>query len=168
VQAESSYEYLRRAPVTSGDPMEDRLSAFTDRTAAWFRSHPEYLSDSRQNSRVQAAHHFAVADGLTPDTDEYFAHCEKTLNLRGGNGNRGNGRSSGGGMRGGMSDIVPSDPRTHVQGNRVYLTENEKRIAQDGTLTWNYGPKKGQPLGLEEFSRRKAAMVKTPGWYDKI
>ena len=30
--------------------------------------------------------------------------------------------------------------------------------ATDGTLTWNHGPKRGQPIGIAEFARRKAAM----------
>jgi len=167
LQAESQHEYLKRAPVSSGNAFEDHLSQFTDRTASWMRQHKDFVTDSRKNAKMVGAHHMAVSDGLEPDTSEYFSHVEKQLGIRsGGNG----GSNNRGGNMQRNSNIDPSDVRTHVQdgGKSVYLTAGERKTATDGTLTWATGPNKGKPLGLQEFSRRKAAMIASGGWYDKI
>jgi hypothetical protein len=161
--AEAWQEALRQYRPTSSDPFEDHLAKFTAPTAQWMREHKDWVEDPRKNSKLIGAHHIAVGDGEIPDTPSYFAHVEKTIGLQG------NGRSSGGSVsRGRMDGVNPADARTHVNGDSVYLTANERKIATDGTLTWNHGPKKGLPLGLEEFARRKREMVKTPGWYDKL
>jgi hypothetical protein len=110
---EMAHQQLQHAPISSGDPVEDRLTAFTDRTADWFRSHPEFLTDPRKNARAQGAHHMALSEGLVPDTDEYIAFCEKTLGIRGG----GNGSRNGSGNMQrdrGSSKINPGDFNSHV------------------------------------------------------
>jgi hypothetical protein len=153
---------VERAPISSGDPFEDHLAQHTPRTAEWMREHKDWVTDPRRNSKLIGAHHMAIAEGLDPDSDAYFDHCERTLGLRGGG-------SRGGNMRSGSSDINPSDVNTHVQngGKSVYLTENEKKIATDGTLVWNYGPNKGKPLGTAEFAKRKAAQI-AAGLHNKL
>jgi hypothetical protein len=49
---------------------------------------------------------------------------------------------------------------------RVSLTQGEIQNATDGTLQWNYDDpsgknrwKKGDPIGVNEMARRKAAMA---------
>jgi hypothetical protein len=162
---ENQAEHIARTPVRSGDNFEDHLSQFTSRTADWMRDHRDWVEDPKKNSKLIGAHNFAIAEGLTPDTDEYFSHVEKMIGLRSGGGS-----SRSGSMRSGSSDINPNDVNTHVRdgGKSVYLTPGERKTATDGTLTWATGPNKGKPLGLQEFSRRKAAMIASGGYYDKI
>jgi hypothetical protein len=52
------------------------------------------------------------------------------------------------------------------------MTKGEHRAATE-TLTWNYDSldgkhKRGSPLGVEEYLRRKGIMSKQSGWYDKL
>jgi hypothetical protein len=166
LQAEQRAEYLKRAPVSSGDPLEDHLSRFTDRSAAWMREHPDWVTDPRKNAKLTGAHHLAISEGLTPDTDQYEAFVEKTIGLRG----NGNGGNRGGGNSGGsfMNGINRGDYNTHVTDDgRVFLTENEKRISQDGTIVFNTGPNKGQPIGVKEMARRKAEQVRA-GMHNRL
>jgi hypothetical protein len=56
-------------------------------------------------------------------------------------------------------------------GMSVTLTKREATAATDGTHTWSYDDKggkfkKGDPIGLQEFARRKAIMTKE-GHYDR-
>ena len=150
---------LQRAPISIGDPIEDHLSRFTDRTAAWLRQHPDYVTDPKKNARAMGAHNFALAEGLTPVSDEYFSHVEKQLGIRSGGSGNGSARSGTNMRRDKTTSYDPADFRTHDTGSGVYLTANEKKIATDGTLVWNYGPNKGKPLGTQEFARRKQQQI---------
>jgi hypothetical protein len=150
-------------PISSGDPLEDHFSKFTDRTAQWMREHKDWVTDPRKNAKVTGAHNFAVSEGLTPDTDEYFEFVEKMVGLRGGNG----GSRSSTNMRREGPKYDPADHRTHVTPDGVYLTENERKLATDGTLVFNAGPRRGQPIGIQEMARRKAEMAKQ-GMYNRI
>lgn len=69
-------------PVTQADPVEMLASQLSPTSAAWVRSHPQFARDSVQYKRMIAAHNLAEADGLKPDTDEYFASIESTLRIR--------------------------------------------------------------------------------------
>ena len=162
---ENQAQQISRVPITSGDQFEDHVSRFTDRTAQWMRDHRDWVEDPRRNSKLVGAHNFAIAEGLTPDSDEYFSFVEKTIGMKSG----GNGSSRSNSMRSGSSDINPGDFNTHVRdgGKSVYLTENERKISTDGTLVWNYGPNKGKPLGTAEFARRKASQI-TAGLHNKL
>lgn len=70
-----------QAPTRNVNPVEAFASQLTPRSAAWVRSHPEYVTDQRLNQKMLAAHNLAVADGIRPDTDEYFAAVEGTLGV---------------------------------------------------------------------------------------
>lgn len=66
------------------DPVENFISQIKgERSKAWIRSHPEYAKSPRLTQKMIAAHNLAVADGIDPETDEYFEHVEDTLKLRG-------------------------------------------------------------------------------------
>ena len=67
-----------RAPQ---DPVETLASQLSPRSAAWVRRNPQYANDQRLFQKMIAAHNLAVADGLEPDTDEYFASVEDTLKV---------------------------------------------------------------------------------------
>jgi hypothetical protein len=58
--------------------------------------------------------------------------------------------------------------------SEVRLSKNEALSATDGTHVWNYDDpsgqnrwKKGQPIGVEEFARRKRELLKR-GAYDPM
>jgi hypothetical protein len=160
---EMAQQQLHRTPISSGDQFEDHVSRFTDKTAQWMREHKDWVTDPRKNAKVTGAHNFAVSEGLTPDTDEYFEFVEKMVGLRGGNG----GSRSSTNMRREGPKYDPADHRTHVTPDGVYLTENERKLATDGTLVFNAGPRRGQPIGIQEMARRKAEMAKQ-GMYNRI
>lgn len=140
------------APSVPAEVVEAACSGRTLETARWIRQHPEWIADNRKFAKLQSAHFDAQSEGLRPDTPEYFSHVERRL---------------------GIGDARPAnfnraDPNTHVwdDGKRVVLTRGEEKAATE-TLTWTHGPKKGQPLGVEEYARRKREMVRD-GRYTKL
>ena len=83
-QGKQALETTPRPPAptfTPSDPVEAVASQLTPRSASWVRAHPEYASDPRLNQKMIAAHQFVVADGIEPDTDEYFSAVERTLGI---------------------------------------------------------------------------------------
>lgn len=67
-----------RQPV---DPVEALASQLSPRSAAWVRQHPQFATDQRLFQKMIAAHNLAMADGLAPDSDEYFDVIEDTLKV---------------------------------------------------------------------------------------
>jgi hypothetical protein len=65
----------------AGDPVEVFAAQLTPRSASWVREHPEFVRDQKLNRKMLAAHELAVADGISPDSDEYFDHVEGTLGV---------------------------------------------------------------------------------------
>ena len=63
------------------DPVEALASQLTPRSASWVRAHPACATDPRLTQKMIAAHNIAVADGLQPDTDDYFTSIEDTMKL---------------------------------------------------------------------------------------
>lgn len=63
------------------DPVDAFASQLSPRSADWVRKHPEFVRDPAKNRKMIAAHELAVADGIAPDTDEYFAAIEETLKV---------------------------------------------------------------------------------------
>jgi hypothetical protein len=155
----------------SGDPVAVFTQNMAPRAKAWIMAHPECVTDKRMNSKMMAAHHAALADGLEEGGDEYFQRIDagvlpvtkkaeepnpKPVNIRPSAPVAPTG-NSGGGMNGG--------------GQTVTLTRREVEAANDGTHTWNRDDpngkfKKDTPIGTQEFARRKAIMLKQ-GLYDR-
>jgi hypothetical protein len=67
---------------TYADPVEDFASRLSNRSAEWIRRNPQFVTDSRLQQKMIAAHNLAVADGYRPDSDEYFEYVEDTLKAR--------------------------------------------------------------------------------------
>jgi hypothetical protein len=155
------------APVrqSPSDPVEAVIATgnVSARSAAWLRAHPECITDPKLNARMLAAHHSALAEGVTVDSDEYFEMIENGVKpgakkaepakQPNGDGRRPSSHAAGGGEGGGGLN------GGSVQ---VKLTPGEARSATDGTLVWNYDDpsgqnrfKKGDPIGLAEMARRK-------------
>jgi phage I-like protein len=83
-QGKQALETTPRGPApvyVPSDPVEALASQLTPRSADWVRSHPEYATDQRLNQKMLAAHQLAVADGISPDTDEYFSSVERVLGI---------------------------------------------------------------------------------------
>jgi hypothetical protein len=168
----------RPAPKKTGDALEDFINAQSPRSAAWLRKRKEMLVDPAKANLISAGHYHALAKGLKGDTPEYFAHLEEYI-----------------GERDTHTNLSPPPPPPPPLGSRqppvapvinagspggmqgggaeVRLSQNEARSAQDGTVVWNYDDpsgqkkfKKGDPIGIEEFARRKQKM-KADGLYDR-
>lgn len=69
-------------PPAHSDPVEAFASRLSARSADWVRAHPEFVRDPAKNRKMIAAHELAMADGIAPDTDEYFSAIEETLRVR--------------------------------------------------------------------------------------
>ena len=84
-QGREAMEAQKKQPVQqqpyTADPVEAFASQLTPRSASWVREHPEFVRDQKLNRKMIAAHELAVADGIDPDTDEYFDYVEKTLGV---------------------------------------------------------------------------------------
>jgi hypothetical protein len=76
---------LEQAPKKQPPMPEDRVEALavqlTPRSAEWVRKHPEYARNDALYAKMVAAHNLVVADGITPDSDEYFKEVEAVLKI---------------------------------------------------------------------------------------
>jgi hypothetical protein len=86
LQLRNGEEAMRSKPPqeirSTQDPVEELASRLSPRSASWVRAHPEYAQDSRNFQRMVAAHNLATAEGIVPDTDEYFDAIETTLKIK--------------------------------------------------------------------------------------
>ena len=181
-EAKADLETRKAAPpkrAESADPVEAYAAGRTEQTANWLREHREYVTDPRKNQKLTAAHHDAVAEGYSPDTAEYFSHVEKFIGIkkvedkpvtagddvaRPGAAKKPRAVAPVAGSAG-SGGAVPS--------NEVHLKDFEARAAVDGTHIWNYDDpsgqkrfKKGDPIGVQEFARRKQKLTQQ-GQYDR-
>ena len=87
LQLNNGREAMESAPrqpepqLPPADPVEAFAAQLSPRSADWVRRHPEFVRDSRLNSKMIAAHNLAVADGIATDSDDYFAAIEETLKI---------------------------------------------------------------------------------------
>jgi hypothetical protein len=142
------------------------------RAERWIRDHPEYVKDDNKRALLMRAHHFAQADGYVFDSDAYYRFLDEKL----GHTNDGSGTDDDRGRKQQQEErrmpvSAPVSRGTTGNGsgggdnNRVSLNEAEQARATDGTLVWNYDDpdkkfKKGDPIGVREYARRKAIMMK--------
>lgn len=172
------------APQTQTDPTETMLSRMAAAgdvaTAAWLRNHPEDArilateSDPKRAAKLRAAGNDAAAEGYTPTDPKYWEHVEKFLGIAKTNGRGTNGAAQTQ-RRAASAPVAPvaASAGGVSGGTEVRLSKNEAQAATDGTLVWNYPDptgqnrwKKGDPIGVQEFARRKLAL-KESGQYDK-
>lgn len=166
-------EQPRRAP-TAEEATDTFISQQKPAVADWLRNHRDEArvlatgSDPRRVAKINSAHLSAIADGLDEGSPEYFSHVEKQLSppapkpapRKSPSAPVAPVQNGGGGTNGG--------------GQTVTLTPSEARAATDGTLVWNYSDtsgqnrfKKGDPIGVQEFARRKLALQQR-GAYDPM
>lgn len=88
LQLEQGKKALEAEPKTEAprpftpDPVEALASQLTPRSAEWVRAHPEYARDPNKYNAMLAAHNLAMANGIAPDTDDYFEAVEESLRIR--------------------------------------------------------------------------------------
>jgi hypothetical protein len=179
------------------DPLEDLIANSSAQTGAWFRAHPEEgrafalscrnqgsQADNRRRAKLDAAHMDAISEGISPDTPEYFTHVESFLGI----GKQQQIRQTNGDARQTTTTTrrrasVPVAPvhqsagGTTGGGPEVRLSPVEAKAAQDGTHVWashdlaagriKDKSQIGQPIGIQEFARRKHYMTKE-GHYNRI
>lgn len=171
----------KTAPARPSDPVEAYIQGRTEPTAQWLRQHREFVVDPRKNQKLTAAHHDAVAEGLSPDTTEYFTHVEKFIGVRKENKEVTEGdnvQRPGAPKRQATRNVAPVNGARGSGGavadnNEVHLSQGEAKSATDGTLVWNYDDpsgqkkfRKGDPIGVQEMARRKRNMSAS-GLYDR-
>lgn len=163
----------RDEPAAPTDPVEIFAQGRTPPTAAWIRAHPEYARSEKGMRKLTAADAVAQAEDLVPDTPEYFAKVEEYLGI----GKKAPAPTEATQVQPKRSPAPPVAPGTAVSSNgsggspTVTLTAREAAAAQDGTHVYNYTDpngkfKKGDPIGIQEFARRKLALQKS-GAYDR-
>lgn len=178
-EARSDLEARAKAPpkrqAPPSDPVEAYVQGRTAPTASWLRAHPEFITDTRKQAKLTAAHYDAEGDGLVADTPAYFAHVEKFLGIGGEVVTKAAPTEAEQVKPKRNAPVAPGSAVANGGGGSgatpVMLTRGEAAAAQDGTHVWNYDDPKGkfkknEPIGLQEMARRKVAMQKQ-GLYDK-
>lgn len=179
-EARTDLEYRSKQPAKREAPPTDPVEAFvrgrTEPTANWLRAHADFIRDPRKQHKLTAAHYDAEGEGLVADTPEYFAHVEKFLGITKGSETVSKSAPTE------ASQVKPRASAPVAPGSAVAnggsagspavkMTKREADAAVDGTHVWNYDDpkgkfKKGDPIGIQEFARRKLAMQKQ-GLYDR-
>jgi len=78
---ENAPKVVAPEPPRHSDPVEELASQLSPRSADWVRRNPQCVTDPRMYQKMVAAHNIAVADGYTPDSDDYFGQIEDTLKI---------------------------------------------------------------------------------------
>lgn len=138
-------------PYTA-DPVEALASQLSPRSADWVRRNPQFATDNRLYQKMLAAHNLAVADGIDPDTDDYFASIEDTLRIRSRDSYEDASSSAAKPVQ--RRSAPPAAPvsrsgtATGTRPNRVTLTAEEREMATMMGMT------------PEEYGRNKLALKK--------
>lgn len=147
-----------KSAAPAADPKEAYLSRFAPEAQRYLRDRPQLIDDPRMNKRMIAAHYEAEAEGMVPNSAAYFSFIDEKLGLK-----------TGAEPKPVTTQQTPAAPprrdsvaapvsRSEPGAAVIKLTAGEARAATDGTITFTYGPNKGQPIGVKEYARRKAAM----------
>jgi hypothetical protein len=148
---ETAPRYEAPRPYTA-DPVEALASQLSPRSADWVRRNPQFATDNRLYQKMLAAHNLAVADGIDPDTDDYFASIEDTLRIRSRNEHEDATSSAAKPLQ--RRSAPPAAPvsrsgtGTGTRPNRVTLTAEEREMASMMGMT------------PEEYGRNKLALKK--------
>ena len=145
--------------VTS-DPVEAAIAKASPRAQAWLREHRSYVTDPKLSMKASAAHNMAMSEGYTPDSDAYFDFCEKFLGLREGGSARSRPQNTA--LEDGAR-VLHVNPDGPLPPGSVRLSRREFELATGGALVWETGPKRGQPLGVREYLRRRQ-LQQGPDW----
>lgn len=161
-------ETRTQAPV---DQTEAFIQSRTPATQTWLRSHMEVLTNPQLNAIAVGADAEAQRKKIAADSPEYFALVETRLGYRQEETVvvepeiKPETRQQKQVVR---SAPVSREPNTQSGGRqKITLTPGEQQVATDGTHVWTrYDEpvmagkiRAGTPIGIQEFARRKAAML---------
>ena len=82
LQEQAKNPRIHPQQIPAYDPVETLASQLSPRSAAWVRAHPEFARNERLTQKMVAAHNLVTADGVLPDTDEYFETVERILGVQ--------------------------------------------------------------------------------------
>jgi hypothetical protein len=82
LQEQAKNPRMHPQQIPAYDPVETLASQLSPRSAAWVRAHPEFARNERLTQKMIAAHNLVTADGMQPDTDEYFESVERILGVQ--------------------------------------------------------------------------------------
>lgn len=160
---------IEQPQAPQNDPIEAFINSRSGPTQTWLRAHRDYLTDPRKNAKMQAAHFDAEAEGIALDSPQYFEHVERYLGLKKDTPAQQQQHSQHSQRRptAPVAPVTPSGGGMNGGAAEVKLSASEARAATDGTHVYNYDDptgkgrfKKGDPIGIQEFARRKMLMMK--------
>lgn len=183
-------------PAAASDPVEAMIagsaragSPLSARAQGWLKSHPEVAKKQSLASKVGWLHQEAVENGHAVDSDDYYKFLDERMGFADPakddaapaakpNGSAGEPKSAPAPRRAKPVSAPVSRDAGPASGNlsdtKIKLTAGEARAATDGTHIWNYDDptgkgrfKKGDPIGVQEFARRKIKLTQQ-GAYDRI
>lgn len=140
----ANMEAAAKQPRAAADPVEATARAMeqgaSPKSATWIRSHPQYITNPRLNSKMIAAHHDALAEGHAADSPEYISSIEISLGLgkrddapavnkKGDDGDVEAAAAPTGGRRATPPPAAPPS-RGGSESGRVTLTAAEREIAE--------------------------------------
>jgi len=158
LQLEQGKQALENAPRYEApqpyvaDPVEALASQLSPRSADWVRRNPQFATDARLYSKMIAAHNLAVADGIPPDSDDYFDSIESILKVGSQRNAEDNTSAAAAPVQRRSSPpaapVSRSGTGTGSRPNRVTLSAEEREIASFMGMT------------PEEYGRNKLALKK--------
>jgi hypothetical protein len=158
-----NYIEQRKSEPVNVDPQEAYIGKFTQRSQEYLRQHRELVTNENKNKRMIAAHYEAEAEGHKPDSEAYFQFLDNKLGYADAPKKAPSRMPAGAPVSRGNGDI-----QSGGNGNIVKLSSGEARAATDGSIVWNAGANKGEPIGVKEYARRKSLMIKSGQYADAM
>ncbi len=158
-----NYIEQRKSEPVNVDPQEAYIGKFTQRSQEYLRQHRELVTNENKNKRMIAAHYEAEAEGHKPDSEAYFQFLDNKLGYADAPKKAPSRMPAGAPVSRGNGDI-----QSGGNGNVIKLSSGEARAATDGSIVWNAGANKGEPIGLKEYARRKSLMIKNGQYADAM
>ena len=158
-----NYIEQRKSEPVNVDPQEAYIGKFTQRSQEYLRQHRELVTNENKNKRMIAAHYEAEAEGHKPDSEAYFQFLDNKLGYADAPKKAPSRMPAGAPVSRGNGDI-----QSGGNGNVIKLSSGEARAATDGSIVWNAGANKGEPIGVKEYARRKSLMIKNGQYADAM
>jgi len=158
-----NYIEQRKSDPVNVDPQEAYIGKFTQRSQEYLRQHRELVTNENKNKRMIAAHYEAEAEGHKPDSEAYFQFLDNKLGYADAPKKAPSRMPAGAPVSRGNGDI-----QSGGNGNVIKLSSGEARAATDGSIVWNAGANKGEPIGVKEYARRKSLMIKNGQYADAM
>ena len=158
-----NYIEQRKSEPVNVDPQEAYIGKFTQRSQEYLRQHRELVTNENKNKRMISAHYEAEAEGHKPDSEAYFQFLDNKLGYADAPKKAPSRMPAGAPVSRGNGDI-----QSGGNGNVIKLSSGEARAATDGSIVWNAGANKGEPIGVKEYARRKSLMIKNGQYADAM